>query len=439
MTGPQPLWEIVPPEARARYLRRTAQALLDEVDDLARVLAEEAGVPRTEALLAELLPSIGGLHELAEDGPGLLVEQRLGRTALLRAGRRSLLLQSPVGIVGIRGGAASPWAEMLLEAAAALLAGNGVVLAPAVEAVGARLQSSMARAGLPEGLVTVVATDTPADELAALCDVVVDTGAVGPKGTMLVLDGAPVPRAVSGALWAAFARSGQGLASVGMVVCTPSVAEGMITRLEAGARRLHVGDPRDPTTEVGPLAAPVEQVDALVRDAVDRGATLLCGGPISDDLYAPAVLRNVPPDAELLRTRVPGPVLPVVEARSEEEALELAAGSKSASIWAGERSYAERVARALQAELTWVNEHGVAETAPPVRLARHTVPHVLASQPTRLRSARWLPYDPALARASTAVAKLMHGRQSERLHTLREGAPALARVAVRLAREARER
>jgi acyl-CoA reductase-like NAD-dependent aldehyde dehydrogenase len=66
---PQPLWALVPPAHRARYLRRAARAVLDDLDGLARLLAEESGQPRTEATLAELLPSVGGLHGLADVGP----------------------------------------------------------------------------------------------------------------------------------------------------------------------------------------------------------------------------------------------------------------------------------------------------------------------------------------------------------------------------------
>jgi hypothetical protein len=94
------------------------------------------------------------------------------------------------------------------------------------------------------------------------------------------------------------------------------------------------------------------------------------------------------------------------------------------------------VARTLRAELTWVNEHGQTVPAAPVRVARFVETRQLASQPTRLRSARWLPYDPALVRASTATARLQHGRENERLTVLRKGAVPLARTAARLAREA---
>ena len=64
----QPLWANVPAKARARYVRRAARAVLDELDDLALLLAQETGRPRTEAVLGEILPAVAGLRALADDG-----------------------------------------------------------------------------------------------------------------------------------------------------------------------------------------------------------------------------------------------------------------------------------------------------------------------------------------------------------------------------------
>lgn len=440
---PQALWAQVPAYARARYLRRMAQAILDELDALAALLADETGLPRTEGLLAELLPSVGGLHGLAEDGPAALSETRLGRIPALRAGRRSSLVQAPVGVVGVRGGTASPWAEATLEIGAALLAGDGVVYAPSAHHAARRLLSAADRAGIPEGLVQIVHGPQASATLEEHCDRVTEGISPAVKATMLVLDGAPPSRTVPGALWAAFAGAGRHEAAVGRVVVTASEADTLAGGLETGARRLRVGDPREAGTEVGPLRSvdDLQRLNDLLADAQQRGADLLCGGEVSvtgldGAFFAPAVLRHVPADARVLQEPVPGPVLALVEAASEDEAIALARGSRSVSVWAGERSHAERVARALDASVAWVNEHGVASPAAPVRLARHVDPRQLASQPTRLRSARWLPYDESLVRASTAVARLMHGRESERLSALRGGALPLARTAARLAREA---
>src|SRR5947208_2745188 len=138
----QPLWGNVPARARARYVRRTARVLLEDLDALALGLAQETGRPRTEAVLGELLPAVAGLSELAEDGPRALADRRLGRPAVLRGGRRALGIQGPRGVIGVLGGSASALAEPALEIGAALLAGNGVVFTPTAALAGERLREA---------------------------------------------------------------------------------------------------------------------------------------------------------------------------------------------------------------------------------------------------------------------------------------------------------
>src|SRR5215210_8106248 len=159
---PQELWALVPPAGRARYLRRAATAILDELDGLADTLADAVGKPRTEAVLAELLPSVGGLHDLADHGPRALRDRRLGRIPALRAGRRSVLVQAPRGSVAVRGGTASPWAEPVLETGAALLAGNAVVLSTPM---GERVRAAFERGGVAPELIALV---PPGEDLRAL-------------------------------------------------------------------------------------------------------------------------------------------------------------------------------------------------------------------------------------------------------------------------------
>jgi len=438
----QPLWASVPATARARYLRRAAQAVLDELDRLAGLLARETGRPRTEAVLAELLPSVSALHALVDDGPKALADRRLGRPAVLRAGRRAVLVQAPAGIVGIRARSASPWAEPMLEAAASLLAGNAVLLVPTAPLAAQRIVAAFIRAGVPGDLMSLLhgAGDMLDD---AGLDRVVDLGGDEAKATMLVLGDAPLEEAVSGALWAAFAGAGRHPAAVGRLVVAPGRAEPLLERLVTGAQRLRVGNPEHADTEVGPVGsrADLDAVERLVTEAEAGGAERLCGGPVTlaglDGAFcSPIVLRGVREDARLVLEMPPGPVLAVLEAESDEHAIALTGdvAGGAVSVWSGDRARGERVARSLGAELAWVNEHGHAVPSVPVRLGRHTDPHRLASQPTRLRSARWLPYDPALVEARTAAARLLHGRERERVAALRAGAVPLARVAVRTAR-----
>src|SRR5829696_1573962 len=390
----QPLWGAVPPAARARYVRRAARLALDELDNLGLLLARESGRPRTEAILGELLPAIAGLGELADDAPGALADRRLGRPALLRGGRRAIGVQQPRGVVGVLGAPASPWAEPALEVAASLLAGNGVLVAPAAPLAGERLRRTFLRAGIPEEL----------------------------------------------------------LAAVGRVVCVPSLAEPLLAALRERAAGLRVGDPATEAAEIGPLrsAEDLAAVGALVEEAVAGGAELVCGGPtrvpgLAGAFYAPAVLRRVPAGARILAEPAPGPVLAVVEARGEAEAIALAGeGEPGAdpderrarggvvSVWTGDRAKGERVARTLTAELTWINEHGAVAPGPALRLQRHVASRQVASRPAVLGGARRLPYDPALVRARTAATRLVHGRESDRLAVLRRDARPLARAALRV-------
>src|SRR5215218_239387 len=273
----QPLWASVPAAARARYVRRAARLMLDELDDLALLLAHETGRPRTEAALGELLPAVSGISDLADDGPSALKERRLGRPAILRAGRRARGVQQPRGVVGVLGAPSSPWTEPALELSAALLAGNGVVFSPAAPLAAERLRRTLVKAGIPEELLAVVHGDEARAALDDACARVVSLAGPEAKGAMLVLDGAPVETA---ALWAAFAAGGRHPAAAGRLVCVPSVAEPLVGLLRERAARLRVGDPASESAEVGPLrsAGDLAAVEALVEEAVAGGAELLCGG-----------------------------------------------------------------------------------------------------------------------------------------------------------------
>jgi acyl-CoA reductase-like NAD-dependent aldehyde dehydrogenase len=439
----QPLWAAVPVAARARYLRRAAQAVLDDLDRLAVLIARETGRPRSEALLAELLPSVSGLHALADDGPRVLADERLGRPRL----RRATLIQAPLGAVGIRGRDASPWVELVLEVAASLLAGNAALFAPPAPLVGERIVAAFLRAGVPGELVAAVhgrpAFESPPPDASPLPDDpskseaglarVVDLRGEEDKATMLVLGDAPLGATVAGALWAAFAGAGRHSAAAGRLFVAPEAAGALLERLVDGAQRLRVGDPEHADTEVGPLAshADLEALERIVAEAEAAGAARLCGGPmtlagLAGAFCAPVVLRGDTPSA-------PGPVLAIVEAESEDHAIALASAYAAApvSVWTADHRRGERVARALGAELAWVNEHGQALPSVPVRLARHTSPRRLAFQPPHLRSTRWLPYDPALVRVRTAVARVLHGRESQRVSALREGALPAALLTLR--------
>src|SRR4051812_42750327 len=248
----QPLWSLVPTASRARYIRRTAVAMLDELDDLALRLTDETGWPKSQLVLSELLPAVRGLHALAADGPRALADRRLGPRAALLAGRSTRLVQSPVGVIGLRGPSASPWAEPALEAAAALLAGNAAILAAGAPLAAQRLRQIFLRAGLPGELLATA--PAPAEGLDGVCQRIHDLQPPARSGTLVVLEGAPKEQLVEAALWAAFAGSGRHPAAAGRLVMVEGAVPGLVDALREGAARLKVGDPRAQDTDIGPAA-----------------------------------------------------------------------------------------------------------------------------------------------------------------------------------------
>jgi acyl-CoA reductase-like NAD-dependent aldehyde dehydrogenase len=401
----QPLWALLRLEDRARYMRRMAQAIVDELDELRETIAREQGRPRTEVATLELLVAIDALKWVAQDGASVLGPRRVGVHRSLSLTKRARIAYEPYGVVGVIGAGSAPFAQPLGQIAGALLAGNGVVFKPALRAclAGERIARVLARAGLPEGLVRVIhgGGDVGLELARAPVDKLLFTGSpatgravarecvsqekevtveLGGKDAMLVLADAHVARAAAGALWAGCAGAGQARGAVERVYAVPEVAERLVARLVSGARALTVGDPRDPRVQVGPLASArrVERARELVEEAVAQGATLHCGGPVTHSdtphgggqagepeglfgaFFAPAVLTGVTHEMRLMREPVGGPVLAVMTVGSVSEAIALANDSPyglGASVWTADRYRGLRIARELDAGMVWLNDH----------------------------------------------------------------------------------
>src|ERR1700735_2302793 len=154
----QPLWALLRTGDRARYMRRRAQAIIDEVDDLREAIAQEQARPRTEVATLELLAAIDALNWVAQQGAGVLGGRGVGVHRSLFLTKRARIAYEPYGVVGVIGAGSAPFAQPLGQIAGALLAGNGVVFKPAERAsiAAERIARVLARAGLPEGLVRVV-------------------------------------------------------------------------------------------------------------------------------------------------------------------------------------------------------------------------------------------------------------------------------------------
>src|SRR3954467_896222 len=162
---PQPLWAQLRVSDRARYLRRAAQAVVDELDDLVALFAQAHDRTPGEVAALELLPAIDGLTWLAEDGARALRDRRLAVPRGTHPLTRARLAWEPLRVVGLLGAADAPFAAPLWQIGAALLAGNGVVYVPHPRGeLGAeRIARLFARASLPDGLLAIAPGGTRLD------------------------------------------------------------------------------------------------------------------------------------------------------------------------------------------------------------------------------------------------------------------------------------
>ncbi|MBJ7519352.1 MAG: aldehyde dehydrogenase family protein [Solirubrobacteraceae bacterium] len=486
----QPLWAQLRLTDRARYLRRAAQAVIDEWDELSELLVREGARPRAEVATMELLPAVDTLQWLADAGPKVLGTRRVPVSRTLFPVKRARLTHAPLGVVGVLTPASEPFATPLGDVAVALMAGNAVLLAPSALAplAAERVLRVFARAGIPEGLVRVLhggpevgralvrapiaqvrftgsdeaGRDVEAARARELHRAAID---VGGRDAMLVLADADPERSSVGATWAAFAHAGQCGGSVKRAYVVASRAERFVADVSALARAMRVGDPREAEIEIGPpLAADrVETVRKLVDAAVAGGATLHCGGVVDDvpglagPALAPMVLTAVPADADLRSAAVPGPVLVVDTVADEDEAIvraNAARGGLGASVWTANRHRGTRIARELRAGMVWGNDHQVTRAAPQLpwgaiggaglgrargadALRASAEPKLITWDPPGGRAAWWAPYDGTAVAAWHALAQLRSVRDQDREDALRTGVLPLARIAARTARAAR--
>ncbi len=486
----QPLWALLRVEDRARYMRRAAQAVIDEFDELATLIAREQGRPRAEVASMELLAALDALIWVADEGARVLGSRRVGAHRSMALSRRARVAYEPFGVVGVIGAGSAPFAQPLGQIAGALLAGNGVVFKPARRAclAGERIARALTRAGLPEGLVRLVHGGTQVGVALARApvDKVLFTGSptvgravaragvsqerevtveVGGKDAMVVLADAHVARAAAGALWAGYAGAGQARGAVERVYVQGAVHDRFLSHLVNGARALRVGDPERPGVQVGPLASArrVAHIRELVEEAVAQGARLHCGGPLESPpegcapgaaFYAPAVLSGVTHDMRVQREPLDGPVLTVQAVDSTDHAIALANDGEyalGASVWTADRPQGLRIARELHTGMVWLNDHlpapalargpwgaaaggGLGRTLGESGLRACAQEKLIAWSIPAARGLWWTPYDDLHARAAHTVAQLRSSRDADRERAWRHGIGPLARVGMRALR-----
>ena len=380
-----PAWSALGPGARRALLMKAAQALEAKADAFAAAIPAETGgsalwagfnVHLAAGMLLEaaaLTTQVGG-EIIPSDVPGNL----------------AMGVRQPAGVVlGM-----APWnAPVILgvrAVATPLACGNTVVLkgselCPATHGL---IVEALQDAGLPPGVVNFV-TNAPADA-AAVVEAMIAHPAVrrvnftgstrvgkiiasvcarhlkpavlelGGKAPLLVLADADLDAAVNGAAFGAFANSGQICMSTERIIVDAAIADDFVARLVAKAKGLPLGDPRKGPVVLGSVVDmnTAQRCNALIDDALAKGATLLCGGKADSTLMPATLLDHVRPDMAIYREESFGPVKPIVRVNGDEEAIACANDNEyglSAAVFSRDTARALNVARRIESGICHVN------------------------------------------------------------------------------------
>ena len=396
----QPAWGRLSYQSRAQFILRARELVLEQLEEIAKLISRETGKPATEAISMEIVPTLDLMHYFAENAEDLLDQRRIGLGQYNLMGRSSYVVYKPLGVVGIISPWNFPWATPLDEVVMALMAGNAVVVKPSelTPLTALKIGEVFKQAQLPEGLLSIVTGDGSTG--AALVDAGVNkimfTGSVntgkrvaeaaakhltpvvlelGGKDPMVVLEDADLENAARAAVWGAFCNSGQACASIERCYVHESIANKFVDLVVKETQLLKQDKASVEPIDIGAMTNERQLliVEDHVSDAVERGAKIHTGGHRLNDssgwFHQPTVVTDVDHSMKLMSEETFGPVLPIMTFKTDEDAVRLANDSVyglTASVFTKDIARGRRLAEQIDAGTVMVNEvvytHAVAQT-----------------------------------------------------------------------------
>lgn len=382
----QKRWETLGFEGRKAEMLKVSQYMIEHMDELAEVLAEENGKTYVEAVTMEVLCSIDFMGFFAKNARKALRDQKVPLHLMPLA--RSYVTYKPVGVVGIIAPWNYPITTPVSDMAPALAAGNAVVVKPSEFSSGAGqlIEKIFKESGFPEGVVRLVygGGDVGAALIGAGVGHIAFTGStptgkkvmakaaetltpvtleLGGKDPAIILEDADLDAAAEGILWAGFSNMGQTCASVERVYIHEKVYDRFRDKLVAEAKKLKM-KPAEQDSSFGAMnnVMQAEKVNEQLKDAKAKGAKVAYESELPETGYyaAPTILEDVTGDMSVSCDETFGPVIPLFRYQTEDEAIAKANDSPfglTASIWSRNGDRAERLARRLEAGVVTINDH----------------------------------------------------------------------------------
>ena len=190
---------------------------------------------------------------------------------------------------------------------------------------------------------------------------------LGGNDPLVVLDDANIDNAVSAAVRGSYVYAGQVCIAVKRIITQIGVVDEFTDKLLSETKKLKLGDPLNPKTDVGPLIdeEAALKVENRVKDALNEGAELLCGGKRNGAFYEPTVLDKVSPNMELVLKETFGPIAPIIRVDSVDEAFEIANNTPyglQASVFTESIEKAKKAVKSIDAGTVLINKQSTFRT-----------------------------------------------------------------------------
>ncbi len=381
-----PAWRAKTARERSAILRKWHDLMLENQEDLARLMTAEQGKPLKESV-GEIAYAASFIEWFAEEG-----KRVYGDTIPQHApGKRIVVTKEPIGVCA----AITPWnfpaAMITRKAGPALAAGCTMVVKPATATPYSALALAELgeRAGIPAGVFSVVTgasgaiggemtsnplvrklTFTGSTEIGKLlmkqCAGTVKKTSMelGGNAPFIVFDDADLDEAVSGAMASKFRNTGQTCVCANRLLVQDGIYTEFADKLAQEVAKMRIGDGLAGETDQGPLIdmAAVEKVEEHIGDAVARGASVVAGGSrheLGGTFFQPTVLAGVNTEMKVTREETFGPVAPLYRFESEEQALEMANDTEfglAAYFYSRDIGRIWRVMEGLEYGIVGVNE-----------------------------------------------------------------------------------
>ncbi len=388
----QATWARMTGSERGRILRRVADLLRARNDALAELETRDTGKPIQETSAVDVISGADCIEYFAGLAGGITGESvDLGPAAM------GYTRREPLGIVAGIGAWNYPLQIACWKAAPALACGNAMIFKPSelTPLTALKLGEIMTEAGVPDGVFNVLPGNGETGSLLARHPGIAKislTGSVptgkrvmaaaaetlklvtlelGGKSPIIVFEDADIENAVSGALLGNFYSAGEVCSNGTRVFVHRSVKDRFLARLLERTRKIRLGDPLDPATQMGALIseAHMEKVLAHIARGVAQGARLLCGGERVTTgglgrgaFVSPAIFDGCEDDQSIVREEIFGPVMAVLTFDTEEEVIARANATEfglGAGLFTRDLARAHRVIARLEAGTCWINTYNI--------------------------------------------------------------------------------